>query len=128
MGALKYFLNRRFLLVAAALLASCVGANMMALALFLLVRPFSRSLYRRLVAQYVACMWIDALSLLLPGANIQITADSDMPDGACVGCGYTCVWVGTERTPHLLDLNLMSIASPHKHRHHGGHRGGEPPV
>lgn len=27
-------------------------------------------------------MWIDALALLLPGANIQITADSVMPDGA----------------------------------------------
>jgi hypothetical protein len=84
MAVLKY-LSRRFLLVACALVASCVGANMMALALFLLVRPFSRSLYRRLVAQYVACMWIDALSLLLPGANIQITADSDMPDGAWHG-------------------------------------------
>lgn len=56
---------------------------MIALALFLIVRPFSRTLYRRLAAQYVACMMIDALSLLLPGANIQITGDSDMPDGKC---------------------------------------------
>lgn len=51
MAVLKYLLNRRFLLVASALCASCIGANMVALALFLLVRPFSRSLYRRLVSQ-----------------------------------------------------------------------------
>ena len=80
--AIWKYLTRRLVFVSCALLLSSVGANMMALALFLLVRPFSRSLYRRLVAQYVACMWIDAMSLLLPGANIQITADSDMPDGA----------------------------------------------
>ena len=84
MAVWKY-LTRRLIFVSIALVLSSIGANMMALALFLLVRPFSRSLYRRLVSQYVACMWIDALSLLLPGANIYITGDSDMPDGITAG-------------------------------------------
>jgi hypothetical protein len=63
------------------LLLAGIGSNIIALALFLVVRPFSRALYRRLAAQYVACMLLDAMSILLPGANIQITGDSDMPDG-----------------------------------------------
>lgn len=70
------YMTRRLLFVSICLVVSSIGANMMALALFLVVRPFSRSLYRRLVSQYVACMWIDALSLLLPGTNIHITGDS----------------------------------------------------
>ncbi|KAM3570795.1 hypothetical protein VYU27_007133, partial [Nannochloropsis oceanica] len=75
----------RLLFVSVCLVTSSIGANMMALALFLVIRPFSRSLYRRLVSQCVACMWIDALSLLLPGTNIHIAADSDMPDGITAG-------------------------------------------
>lgn len=74
-------LSRRLIFVSVALFCSALGANIVALLCFLLIRPFSRALYRRLVAQYVACMWIDAMSLLLPGANIHITGDSDMPDG-----------------------------------------------
>jgi hypothetical protein len=76
-------LSGRLIVVAVALVLSSVGANMISLGLFVVVRPWSRSLYRRLVANYVACTWIDAMSLLLPGANICITGDSDLPDGAC---------------------------------------------
>ncbi|EWM25944.1 hypothetical protein Naga_100695g3 [Nannochloropsis gaditana] len=86
------YLTARLLLVSVALVVSSLGANLMALALFLVIRPFSRSLYRRLVSQYVACMWIDALSLLLPGTQIHITGDSgaslfppSFPPSVCLG-------------------------------------------
>jgi len=75
-GLLWKHMTLRLLFVSVCLVTSSIGANMMALALFLVIRPFSRSLYRRLVSQCVACMWIDALSLLLPGTNIHIAADS----------------------------------------------------
>lgn len=64
-----------------AMILAAVGANLVGIGLFLVVRPFSRAIYRRLAAQYVATMWIDAMSLLLPSTTICISGDSDMPDG-----------------------------------------------
>lgn len=109
MALLKH-LSRRVIIVSIALFCSALGANIVALICFLLIRPFSRALYRRLVAQYVACMWIDSMSLLLPGANIHITGDSDMPDGksytsevtssvpwmGCFSPTATCTLIGSQ--------------------------------
>jgi len=76
-------LSIRFVLSLTALVLIAVGANLIGIGLFLVVRPFSRAIYRRLASQYVAIMWIDAMSLLLPGTTVCLTGDSDMPDGEC---------------------------------------------
>lgn len=47
--------------------------------LYLIVRPFSVSMARRLSATLGAASFLDALALLLPNTKIYLTGDSDIP-------------------------------------------------
>lgn len=62
-------------------LAGICGAGLITIlvVLYVTVRPFSQSVYRRLVAQLGAASFMDAMALLLPNTRIYLTADSDVP-------------------------------------------------
>lgn len=47
--------------------------------LYLIVRPFSVGMARRLSAQLGAAVFLDAIALLLPNTRIYLTGDSDIP-------------------------------------------------
>ena len=47
--------------------------------LYVTVRPFSKSTYRRLAASWGAAAFVDAITLLLPNCRIYLTGDSDIP-------------------------------------------------
>jgi hypothetical protein len=47
--------------------------------LYVTVRPFSQSTYRRLAAAWGASTFLDAIALLLPNCRICLTGDSDVP-------------------------------------------------
>ncbi|CAM9990092.1 unnamed protein product, partial [Phaeothamnion confervicola] len=70
---------------AALLLGSGVGGLVVAVCLYLTVRPWSRSVYRRMLCSYVTAPLVDAAALLLPRTRVCITGDSDMLDGLCPG-------------------------------------------
>lgn len=48
--------------------------------LYTFVRPFSVTLYRRLVNQIASVGYLEAISLLLPNTRICLTGDSDVPN------------------------------------------------
>lgn len=75
----------RSLIAVLSVAQATIGAVMISAALLVLLRPWSRAMYRRLVAQYVSCMWVDAMTLIFPSAQIHITVDSDMPDSISTG-------------------------------------------
>jgi hypothetical protein len=56
-----------------------VGLVTILVVLYLVVRPFSTPLARRLAAQVGAASFLDAISLLLPNTRIYLTGDSDVP-------------------------------------------------
>jgi hypothetical protein len=58
----------------------CVaGLSIILAILYVTVRPFSKSTYRRLTAVWGAAALIDAITLLLPNCRIYLTGDSDIP-------------------------------------------------
>lgn len=71
------FLN---FVVTTAIASWCVGGLMTILAiLYVTVRPFSQTVYRRMVAQLAVASFLDAMALILPNTRICLTADSDIP-------------------------------------------------
>jgi len=63
-------------------LLACVclgGLSTILVVLYVTVRPFSLSAYRRLAAQLGAASFLDAVALLLPNTRICLTGDSDVP-------------------------------------------------
>jgi hypothetical protein len=68
--------------------------------IYLIVRPFSVGMARRLSAQYGAAAFLDAIALLLPNTRIYLTGDSDIPSP--VG---TSVLVSN----HLMDGDWYSL-------------------
>lgn len=67
--------------VVTALLASwcIVGLCLILAVLYVTVRPFSKSTYRRLAAVWGGAAFVDAITLLLPNCRIYLTGDSDIP-------------------------------------------------
>lgn len=63
----------------AAAIVSVMGLMTVLVVLYLIVRPFSVGMARRLSAQFGAASFLDAISLLLPNTKIYLTGDSDMP-------------------------------------------------
>jgi hypothetical protein len=64
---------------AAAALGCCTGLVLLLVILYMTVRPFSQSFYRRLAASMGASSFLDAMTLLLPNWRICLTGDSDVP-------------------------------------------------
>ena len=64
-----------------ALIASwcVVGLCLILAVLYVTVRPFSKSTYRRLAAVWGGAAFVDAITLLLPNCRIYLTGDSDIP-------------------------------------------------
>ena len=56
-----------------------VGLCLILAVLYVTVRPFSKSTYRRLAASWGAAAFVDAITLLLPNCRIYLTGDSDIP-------------------------------------------------
>lgn len=56
-----------------------LGLATILVALYVTVRPFSQSTYRRLAATWGASTFLDAIALLLPNCRICLTGDSDVP-------------------------------------------------
>lgn len=75
-GPLDLILN---LVQAIAVIVSAFGMATILVCLYLIVRPFSVPMARRLSAQIGAASWLDALALLLPNTQIKLTGDSDVP-------------------------------------------------
>jgi hypothetical protein len=67
------------LVCAAAALGCCTGLVLLLVILYMTVRPFSESFYRRLAASMGASSFLDAMTLLLPNWRICLTGDSDVP-------------------------------------------------
>lgn len=63
-----------------------VGAITIILILYVIIRPFSLSLYRRLACTIAVASFLDAMALILPNTKIYLTGDSDplTPVGASV--------------------------------------------
>ena len=68
--------------------------------IYVIVRPFSVGMSRRLSAQIGASSFLDAVALLLPNTRIYLTGDSDVPSP--VG---TSILVSN----HLMDVDWFSI-------------------
>jgi len=68
--------NGRLAMVA---IISAFGMATIVVCLYLIVRPFSVSIARRLSAQLGASAWLDALALIMPNVQIKLTGDSDIP-------------------------------------------------
>lgn len=72
--------------------------------LFVTIRPFSETMYRRLGAQMGLGSFLDALTLLLPNIKICLTGDSDIPtmvgtsmlvsNHVCVGDWWALLMLG----------------------------------
>ena len=60
-------------------MVSAFGMATILVCLYLIVRPFSIPMARRLSAQLGASSWLDALALILPNTQIKLTGDSDVP-------------------------------------------------
>ena len=56
-----------------------VGLCLILAVLYVTVRPFSKSTYRRLAAVWGGAALVDAITLLLPNCRIYLTGDSDIP-------------------------------------------------
>lgn len=57
-----------------------LGLVTISIVFYLIVRPFSVTLARRLSAQIGAASFLDAIALLLPNTKIYLTGDSDVPN------------------------------------------------
>jgi len=57
----------------------CMGLVTVLIILYLIVRPFSVGVARRLSASLGAAAFLDAIALLLPNTRIYLTGDSDIP-------------------------------------------------
>jgi len=68
--------------------------------IYIIVRPFSVGMARRLSAQIGAAAFLDAIALLLPNTQIYLTGDSDVPNP--VG---TSILVSN----HLMDADWFTI-------------------
>lgn len=66
-------------MLAGVAIVSAFGMATIVLCLYLIVRPFSVSMARRLSAQLGASAWLDALALIMPNVQIKLTGDSDIP-------------------------------------------------
>jgi hypothetical protein len=81
-------------IVTAILASVCVGGLLTILCiLYVTIRPFSLSLYRRLSAQVGAASMLDALALLLPNTRIFLSGDSDVPTPvgtSLLVCNHLC--------------------------------------
>jgi len=66
-------------LTGAAAVVCTFGLLTLLTVLYITVRPFSLSLYRRLASQMGEAYFLDALSLLLPNTRILLSGDSDVP-------------------------------------------------
>eukprot|EP00529_Nitzschia_sp_RCC80_P011159 CAMPEP_0113487276 /NCGR_PEP_ID=MMETSP0014_2-20120614/25425_1 /TAXON_ID=2857 /ORGANISM="Nitzschia sp." /LENGTH=616 /DNA_ID=CAMNT_0000380967 /DNA_START=391 /DNA_END=2238 /DNA_ORIENTATION=- /assembly_acc=CAM_ASM_000159 len=85
----------------AALAFQCfLGLMTVVVFLYLIVRPFSVTVYRRLVNQIGLGSYIEAVSLLLPSTRICLTGDSDVPSP--VG---TSILVSN----HVMDADWYSV-------------------
>ena len=70
------------------------------LILYMTIRPFSQTLYRRLAATLGCASFLDAMTLLLPNMRLYLTGDSDVP--AAVGTSlFVC--------NHVMDGDWWSI-------------------
>jgi hypothetical protein len=56
-----------------------LGVMTIVITLYLIVRPFSVAVYRRLANQIGVGSYLEAISLLLPNTKIYLTGDSDVP-------------------------------------------------
>lgn len=92
-------------LVTAALACICLfGLLTMLCILFVTIKPFSETMYRRLGAQMGLGSFLDALALLLPNITICLTGDSDIPslvgtsmlvsNHVCVGDWWALLMLG----------------------------------
>ena len=88
------------LLQGATVIVSAFGMATILVCLYLIVRPFSIPMARRLAAQIGAASWLDALALILPNTQIKLTGDSDVPSP--VG---TSILV----TNHLMDGDWFTL-------------------
>lgn len=75
-GPLDFIIDAVLAIVA---IVSAFGMGTILVCLYLVVRPFSVPLARRLSAQTGAASWLDALALILPNIKIKLTGDSDVP-------------------------------------------------
>mmetsp|Transcript_22752 Transcript_22752/g.37677 ORF Transcript_22752/g.37677 Transcript_22752/m.37677 type:complete len:589 (+) Transcript_22752:165-1931(+) len=66
-------------LCAAAALGCFTGLFLLLVILYMTIRPFSQSFYRRLAASMGAASFLDAMTLLLPNLRLCLTGDSDVP-------------------------------------------------
>ena len=67
-------------IITALLVSWCiVGLCLILAVLYVTVRPFSRSTYRRLAAVWGGAALIDTITLLLPNCRIYLSGDSDIP-------------------------------------------------
>lgn len=62
-----------------AALVCCMGLVTVLVILYLIVRPFSVGMARRLSAQLGGAAFLDAIAILLPNTRIYLTGDSDIP-------------------------------------------------
>ena len=66
--------------VAALAAIGCVSGLAIVLSvMYVMVRPFSKSVYRRLADQIGCASFLDAMALLLPNTRLCLTGDSDVP-------------------------------------------------
>ena len=78
-GARSLWDSLVFIATTILLLVCVVGFMTIVGVLYLTVRPFSLSVYRRLAAQLGMASFLDALAILLPDTKILLTGDSDVP-------------------------------------------------
>lgn len=64
---------------AAAALGCVTGLILLLSILYLTIRPFSQSFYRRLAASLGCASFLNAMALLLPNLRLYVTGDSDVP-------------------------------------------------
>jgi len=69
----------RFVCVTGCMGVCFLGLVTVLIVLYVTIRPFSKSVYRRLVAQLGSSAFLDAAALLLPSVKIILTGDSDVP-------------------------------------------------
>jgi len=70
--------NLAGLRVMAAVIFATIGVNVLAGFLYLTVCPWSPERYRRILSQYCAKWWVDAIAICYPHIRISVTGDSDM--------------------------------------------------
>eukprot|EP00980_Cylindrotheca_fusiformis_P006272 scaffold1340_cov122-Cylindrotheca_fusiformis.AAC.15 len=96
-GPLEFIIDCVLAIIA---VMTAFGMATILICLYLVVRPFSVPVARRLSAQLGASSWLDSLALLLPNVTIKLTGDSDVPSP--VG---TSILVSN----HMMDGDWFSI-------------------